>query len=151
MAKKARVKDIDKGYKEIVRSLKAASGSYTKVGFPEEGLTSSGVASIAAYNEYGTKDIPSRPFMRQSFDQNVNIIQRAQTGEYNSVLARKTTVKSALSRIGAWFVGVIQKRIVNLKSPPNDPNTIRQKNSSNPLVDTGKMRQSVDHVEVIDD
>ena len=45
--------------------------------------------------------------------------------------------------VGAYAADVIQQRIVDLKEPPNSPITIALKGSSNPLVDTGHMRQSV--------
>ena len=48
-----------------------------------------------------------------------------------------------LERVGAVAVGKAQKQIIDVRSPPNTPSTIRKKGSANPLVDTGAMGQSV--------
>ena len=48
-----------------------------------------------------------------------------------------------LEMIGLLFSSVIKVYAVSLNSPLNHPYTVEQKGSSNPLVDTGDMIQSI--------
>lgn len=41
---------------------------------------------------------------------------------------------------------MIQKEIVNGDFVPNSPETIKRKGSDKPLIDTGRMRQSINYV-----
>jgi hypothetical protein len=51
----------------------------------------------------------------------------------------------AYGRIGMVAVGDVQRRIVQRIPPPNAPSTIAKKGSDVPLIDTGRLRQSVDY------
>ena len=51
--------------------------------------------------------------------------------------------KTAWERLGALIVADIQEQITDISSPPNAPSTIQQKGSSNPLIDTGGLRQRI--------
>ena len=108
------------------------------------------VASVAAWNHYGTEAepgvdrIPPRPFM--------NVLETtALRKEIAAAIdadpdSRKLIItRLAGGRIGLLVKDAIQTRIKDLKEPPNAPYTIEQKGSSNPLIDTGHMRQSVDY------
>lgn len=54
--------------------------------------------------------------------------------------------KTSENRLGHIMVGDIQKEITDLQEPPNAESTIKKKNGkSNPLIDTGIMRNSVKH------
>lgn len=48
-----------------------------------------------------------------------------------------------LEQVGVMAVGHVQQKIVDVKTPPNAPSTIKNKGSSNPLVDKGVLGQSV--------
>ena len=52
----------------------------------------------------------------------------------------------ALSVLGMALVGDVQQRIRNRIPPPNAPYTIARKGSDVPLIDTGRLRQSIDFV-----
>ena len=62
------VQDIDRGWQAIKREVEKAQGQIVAVGILS-GSANDGVsiAEYATYNEYGTKHIPSRPFMAMSF------------------------------------------------------------------------------------
>lgn len=49
----------------------------------------------------------------------------------------------ALKRVGVVAVSKVQLFMTELKTPPNAPSTIKKKGSSNPLIDSGALRQSV--------
>ena len=59
------------------------------------------------------------------------------------ILLGETSLRSSLTRLGIQAQGDIQKEIGALRSPPNSETTIRLKGSSNPLIDSGAMRQAV--------
>lgn len=161
------VKDIDLGWNRIKKELKLINKSYTKVGIQgkkgneehpikkKKGASKKGatIAMVGLYNEYGTPNakhpIPARPFMRTSFDGNKKQIEKIKASQYAKILEGKQTVKRALGLIGEFMVGKVKLKITAIKSPPNAAWTIKSKGSSNPLIDTARMRNSVTHVEVI--
>jgi hypothetical protein len=130
-----------------------------KVGFPA-GEADSDVISRAVWNEFGTRGgasgggwggpIPERPFMRNAMRNNQDaykagmkaasktIVDKAAAGEDVSAAKRQ-----ALGKLGVKAKGDIQAEITSLSSPPNSPVTIGLKGSSNPLIDSGEMRNSV--------
>jgi hypothetical protein len=48
-----------------------------------------------------------------------------------------------LTAVGEFIASDFRRKITTLRSPPNAPSTVAKKGSSNPLIDTGAMRQSV--------
>lgn len=59
------------------------------------------------------------------------------------LIAGKMTAEELTNKVGARMQRDIQRTIRNLSYPPNSPITVNNKKSSNPLIDTGKLRQSV--------
>lgn len=53
------------------------------------------------------------------------------------------TMDQILEGVGVVAAGAVKVYMTELKTPPNAASTIRKKGSSNPLIDTGAMRQSV--------
>ena len=97
------------------------------------------VVSVARDNDQGTKRIPERPFMipagNKAANKTINITVHSIAGGMDE--------QQALSKAAIMFKNAIQREITNLKEPPNAESTILKKGSSNPLIDTGKMRSSV--------
>lgn len=60
-------------------------------------------------------------------------------------IANQVPQEKIMNQVGVLAVGYTQKYITDLQDPPNAASTIRKKGSSNPLVDSGAMRQSVKH------
>lgn len=111
------------------------------------------IAPYAAANEYGTADIPARPFIRST-------IQRE--GEaWRKGLARMLTkgrpVGDALKLTGMRMAEDIQATINSNMRPPNSPATIQAKTKQvtgndpgetmtpGTLIDTGSMLRAVDY------
>ena len=150
--------DTDLGRKAALREMqKMKRGPYVANGFQgvkgeaqhrgtEEAMT---VAQVAAFNEFGTKTIPERSFMRATIDEN----RRTLTSLTRSLLFRigmgEMTTERALNIIGLTITKLMKKKIVDLRKPPNADSTIKRKNSSNPLIDSSQMLNSVtDKVEM---
>lgn len=156
-----KIRDIDKGWKKIKKDVATLKGSYTKVGIQsgdkakdrnENGIITTSdldLATIAAWQEFGARRIPSRPFMRNTFDKNESELSRIKIRQYSQIISNRQSVAAALALIGTWFEDKMKKEITDLKTPPNAPRTILQKGSSNPLIDTGTLRASIRHVEVL--
>lgn len=103
------------------------------------------MAQIAMFNELGTSTAPARPFLRDSVDENEDVI-RDQCGKELKKLTTGATAETVLKRVGALGVRLVQEKIVSGSFKPNAPSTIRKKGSDKPLIDTGRMRQSVKYV-----
>lgn len=120
---------------EVQVGFQADSGSY------ENGAT---LAEIAAYNELGTSTSPSRPFLRQSFENHQDELQGA-CDQVNETLANGGTAQQGLETLGVFLKGLVQEEIVDGGFAPNAESTVAKKGSAQPLIDTGYMRQSVNY------
>lgn len=115
-----------------------------KVGFPA-GKQSQEILERAVYNNFGTRDIPERNFMQLGISQNKRSIEAASSRIAKRIVTGTITPNQGINQLGLYGVGLIQKAITDLSSPANAASTIEAKGSSNPLIDTGEMRQSVTH------
>ena len=117
-----------------------------KVGYPS-GKVDSDIVARAIWNHYGTSGggfggpIPARPFLFNAVRSNKNKYLRAMKVSAKKIFRDETSVKNVLEKLGIVAQGDVQKEITSLSSPPNSPVTIARKGSSNPLIDTGEMRQ----------
>lgn len=103
------------------------------------------VAEIAMFNELGTSRSPSRPFLRQTVDKNKAKIKQMckQTAKQ---IAQGGSAAQCLKLLGAFGVSLVQETIESGSFKPNAPRTVDMKGSDKPLIDTGRMRQSVHYV-----
>lgn len=102
------------------------------------------VAAVAAWNEFGTSRIPERPFFRNAIvgaDKELMPVLKKGIDPRDMALDHITAAK-----LGLVMQARVQRSITDLSSPPNAPSTTAPrplgKGSSNPLIDTGFMRQS---------
>ena len=171
MAKRNRVRDIDRGWAQLKKNLPEIAGAHVKVGFPtdvgkktkkpgknqkaedlDEQLT---VALVAWWQEFGTKNqdgstrMPSRSFLRSTHDENLRKLKRVKQALVLKMLDGEMTIGQAVTILGEWMVDKVRAKIVNLSSPANAASTIAQKGSSNPLVDIGQMLGEVTYEVVV--
>lgn len=104
------------------------------------------VAQVAAWNEFGTKRTPARPFMRHTV--------ASKSPRWGNALGaalrrHKFDAKAALHDVGQGIQGQVRESIQNWTSPPNSKLTRELKGFNSPLRNTGFMWNSVDY-EVID-
>ena len=140
------VADLTPEKKRFMDALQKLEDLEVAVGFQGDEAYEDGtsIAQVAAYSEFGTSDIPERPFMRQSFENHQPELQ-AMCEEALATVANGGSPEDALNKIGVLARGLIQEEIVNGGFAPNAPSTIKKKGSSQPLIDTGTMRQSVNY------
>lgn len=84
-------------------------------------------------------NIPARPWLQtgveEGMDEYLEIIEDG--------LADGLDKDTILEQVGNMAVGFVRQKIIDVKTPPNAPSTIKKKGSSNPLVDKGVLGQSV--------
>lgn len=129
-----KLKDIQK-----MKSKSVEVGFFPDSGRYEDGST---VAQVAAKNEYGGQGsvgiIPARPFMTKSAQDSSGILAK-------EFLENELKIEETLTSVGKKVQEVIQGNIVEWSSPPNSAMTIEKKGFDDPLIDTGKMFDSVDY------
>lgn len=129
------------------KDLKNLAGKtpFLELGFFETARYTNGdfVAQVAARNEFGTLTIPPRPFFRNVID---NEKVRARWSKQLALNIPRIGFKGALKIVGEEGAGEITKSINGAYGEfvEDAPSTIKAKKSSQPLVDTGFMRESVD-------
>ena len=132
-------------FKQLIEQLKASGEKAVYVGFPAEfnekveGSDNFNLASLAAVLEFGNERIPSRPFLRQTLAEN----QEKYTALFVKLFESGVSIDQTYEQIALIAQGDVQQNIVNGKWTANAPSTIKRKKSSKPLIDTGKLRQSV--------
>lgn len=146
-------KELDKGYDKYLQQVKEMKEKpYIKIGIMESaGSTEDGItiAGIASVHEFGSKSagIPERSFIRSTMDEkrdkflNITAAALIKIGD-------GADVTQQLGIIGLYIASEIKKKIVSKIPPPNAPETIKRKGSSTPLIDTGRMLNSITHLVV---
>lgn len=138
--------DRDLGWKAIKRELERAKGREVAVGILQGSVDSEGasIAEYATYNEFGTDDVPSRPFMAMSFDENKADIEADFNRQGKAMVEGKRTADQALTVIGQKHAARVQNTITGRDITPKlADSTIKAKGSTKTLVDTGAMTNAV--------
>lgn len=131
--------------KALIERLRADKDKAVYVGFPAEfdepveGAGNFNLASLAAVLEFGNERIPSRPFLRQTLSEN----QEKYTALFTQLFKQGLQIERIYEQLALIAQGDVLLNIARGNWAPNAKSTIKQKGSSKPLIDTGKMRQSV--------
>ena len=123
---------------------KAFVGVQSSAGNSEDGFP---LAPLAAIQHYGSADgkIPPRPFLDVAIEQNQKTYSKIMSSMAGDVASGEVPATKVLDIVGLRAVGDVQEYMTNLRTPPNAASTIQAKGSSNPLIDTGNLRQSITH------
>ena len=100
------------------------------------------VATVAAFNEFGTSNAPPRPFFRR--------MVKEKSPEWPEAIGNLLTstgydVDKTLNLAGEAISGQLKQSINDLTSPPLAPSTIARKGHAKPLIDTSVMINSVSY------
>lgn len=150
---------------DLVRELQYLASHQVEIGIFADASRDGAVPMlvIAAANEFGAKipkrqarfedlddenpekwvTIPERSYLRAWFDENVDVLQATMERLIGQVVEGKISGRAALETIGGYVATHIQAYMVDLKTPPNAPSTIARKGSSNPLIDTGQLKDAI--------
>lgn len=133
----ATTKVIDKGFTRLVKRMNALGNTGVKVGLLD-GKTPADVLDIGIYNEFGTRRIPARSFIR---DAAVKYAQEVATTmqHLENKVAQGASPEAALRTLGERYQAIQQAHIRSGEFAPNAPSTIKKKGSTVPLVDQGRV------------
>lgn len=143
-----RITDTDPGFHALLSSLSTLRRSKLEVGvLPSAGRNSEGVdlVDVAVWNEFGTRHIPARPFMRIAADRNESIWNCYAEQCIDAALQNGVDINHTFSVLGEQIKRDVQLVFGSGEITPNKPATIRRKGSSVPLIDHGDLRRSIDY------
>ena len=113
----------------------------------EDSIDGVSVQDYALWNEYGTIYIPSRPFFRKAL-----ISRKAQReitefmqALFNSVIQGSMTGEQMLRAVGDHCKARLVESIKNGGWQSNKASTLKYKNQSQPLIDSGTLIGSIDY------
>lgn len=148
---KNRTINLEKKLKAFSELMKAPSK--VRVGIPDNSITypdGTPLLLVAATQEFGNSDlgIPERSFLRTTVVENKKDVKMFWQKEAKRLLMGNTSSEKSLDILGQMIEGKVKQKIIDLKTPPNAPSTIRKKGSSNPLISSalllGSIRYKVD-------
>lgn len=144
------VKIVDKGYNAWIKRLRKGAETVVAVGVqnpeaaeahPNSDLT---VGELAAVHEFGSGLVPSRSFVRSTFDDNRSKYEQALKKSGREILKnRLTNVEGPLLRVGEVAKKDMVRKIEAGIPPALSAATAAKKGSDLPLVDTGTLIDSI--------
>lgn len=147
-----RVNSLDRAHVKV-GVLQSQGGN--QIHDPESGLT---MTEIAAIHEFGSPaaGIPERSFIRSTF----NVVRAADLQALVRRLAKQVVhaqmpITQALGILGQWGAAAVKntirtKRTIGPEPQELKPATIAAKGSSTPLVDTGRLLNTINY-EVVEE
>ena len=145
----AQVKWIDRSnIDKIEKELDYLKNHHVIVGFvgdkADKNVDGVPIWLYASYNEFGSTNVPARPFFRSAINKNRKEIVSEMKGFFAKVGTGKMTGEQALKGIGLIVQGMIQESIKNGSWQANAHGTIKAKNGTGqPLIETGSMLRAV--------
>ncbi len=133
----------------VIQSLKDLKKYEIEVGiFGSDGAEYVMIAGVQEFGitirkEKGNIVIPERSFLRSTFDEKNREWFKFMKKQLEHVLSGRINARVLCERLGTKMVADVQEKLTDINSPPNAPATIAKKGSSNPLIDTGGLRQRI--------
>ncbi len=118
--------------RQIEELKRTPEGPHVNVGVLEEAGKADGgdgltVADVAVFNEFGTRTIPERAFMRTTAEALMPKMAALGSSLLSAYIAGKVTIDQALDRMGLTMQAAIKRTIRDWETPPNAPSTILAK------------------------
>ena len=143
-----KVEDNRDNLDELFKELEYLESHVIVVGvLADEETDGVNVQEYAIYVEFGTKNIPARPFFREATQttEAKKKISKYMKNEMEKVIEGKKTGKQACDAVGEYVRGLIMKSINEGDWARNAPSTIKKKGKNNPLIDTTTLIKSIDY------
>jgi len=142
------VKLVDHGLKALEKNMKIMADLGVSIGYVGPlGIADHGdglnMATIAAFQEFGTNDIPARSFLRTFYVEFESQIKERWANERGLIFWEGKNRFAAYKEIAQGMARLALQRFDTASSwaAPNSPETTKIKGSSTPLVDSGKLRE----------
>lgn len=138
------------GLDDFRKRLANLRGLSLTIGFQGKGAMvlypdGTNVASVAAFNEFGTKHTPRRSFLNSAMFENrvaIGGLVAISVGKYlNGKDGSRSAAVNALATAAGKIAGFVRDKIdtANSWATPNAPSTIAAKGHSRVLIDTNRM------------
>lgn len=144
---KTEVKVNDAEWQKLRKKFKTINKRYVTAGLHKEEAGSGTPNNVekGIFNEFGTENIPARPFISATaIKQRKKWLEKIRLN-LNLVLVNRISPQQFLDNIGKTAAGDIKKYVIELSTPPNAPRTIAKKGFDDPLIETGEMRDAISH------
>lgn len=151
----AKIKSDPKRLDALAKRLRAAARLEVAVGFPatKDGLgqpwydSGESIIDVAIANNYGTDEIPARPFMDLARPEMQRLFRDEMAKVSRRLATEDVNLEKVYNLLGAMCAEEVRKAIFDGGWAANSPATIKRKKSSRPLIDTGEMaRRATWHV-----
>jgi hypothetical protein len=116
---------------------------YIIVGNGQARFVKHGTPGIVGVTQPHKIVIPERSYFRTTLQEERKRILAMQIKLLKKIAKGEITTEKALAIIGEYLADKIHKKIIDINDPPNSPATIARKGSSNPLVDTKQLSNSI--------
>lgn len=134
------VRDIDKGYRSILSVMRDLDGLQMTAGVPAS--AGEDVVTYGAANEFGTDTIPERSYLRSTLDANRAKYAKMAAKALKQAMGGKPIIVAA-QRVADEMAQDVKRTILSGVSPALDAATIKAKGSSQTLIDSGKLLNSI--------
>ena len=129
--------EIEKALKDFITDKFVTIGIHEDAGMHQnDGITN---AQLGAVLNFGNDKLEAREWLAPGVEVgNQEYLQIITDGIENH-----EPLEKSLEMVGNVAVGRVKQYMIDLKTPPNKQSTINKKGSSNPLIDTSALMQSV--------
>mgnify|MGYP000941156526 FL=1 len=134
------------GLEKLDKELKYLQTHAVKVGVLGNGSANGiSVQDYAIFNEYGTSRIPARPFFRLSVGtaNAQNEIKKYMKQQVEQIIQGGISAQQAYENLGTFVVQKIKKTIASGNFAALNPQTVKKKGHSKPLMDTHSLYESI--------
>ena len=134
------------GLEKLDKELKYLQTHAVKVGVLGNGSANGiSVQDYAIFNEYGTSRMPARPFFRLSVGtaNAQNEIKEYMKQQVEQIIQGGISAQQAYENLGTFVVQKIKKTIASGNFATLNPQTVKKKGHSKPLIDTHSLYESI--------
>lgn len=134
------------GLEKLDKELKYLQTHAVKVGVLGNGSANGiSVQDYAIFNEYGTSRMPARPFFRLSVGtaNAQNEIKEYMKQQVEQIIQGGMSAQQAYENLGTFVVQKIKKTIASGNFAALNPQTVKKKGHSKPLMDTHSLYESI--------
>lgn len=90
-------------------------------------------------------EIPERSFIRSFVDERLNEVEQFLEELMARLVNLEVDLNNFLDLLGEYCSGKVKEHMTDISDPSNSALTVALKGSSNPLIDTGHLRDSITH------
>lgn len=135
----------------VVAGITKSAGNYpsgesvVSVGWKNEIGDESPSSWTGHKGQVSVTSTPQRSFVRSTFKENRKKWVKDVANNIQFLLNGMVKPEAFVESLGSVMESAIKQKIIDIKEPHNSPQVSKDKGFDNPLIDTGRMIQSVTH------